>query len=105
VGKSPQGFRQAATKTCFVFASIQRGLADTYLAPISTMFETTDVNRCAGAYISEKFLNFCVGVLQIQKLPRKRYFGWVPEYSSNGTISGDKNASRHPKDVPLVRKF
>jgi len=40
---------------------MQRGLLTTYLAPISTIFETADVNRFPHAYIGEKFPNFCAG--------------------------------------------
>jgi len=39
------------------------------------MFETIDVNRCAGAYTGEKFPNFCVEVLQASKnCSQKQYF-------------------------------
>jgi len=49
-------------KTCFIFLlSRQRGLSATYPAPISTIFETTDVNRFAHVYTGEKFPNFCAG--------------------------------------------
>ena len=51
----------------FFLLPVQRGLRDTYSAPISTVFETTDVNRCAGPYTREKFPNFCIGVLQAPK--------------------------------------
>ena len=98
-------------KTRFL-SSIQHGLSDTHLSPISTVFETTDVNRCAGAYTREKFPNFCVGVLQApKKLRRERYFGLgasyertaqTAQFQETGIIS---EASRHPKDVPLVREF
>ena len=49
--------------TCFVVfpSPMQRGLSATYPAPISTIFETKDVNRCPHAYTSEKFPNFCAG--------------------------------------------
>ena len=58
-GVPPQG-----AKTYFVFLlSRQRGLSATYLSPISTIFETTDVNRFLHAYIDEKFSNFCAGGL------------------------------------------
>jgi len=79
---------------CFL-SPVQRGLSDTYSAPISIMFETTDTNWCAGAYTHEKFPNFHVGVLQTpKKLPYEAVF-WVgcllSEYNSNGTISGNRN--------------
>jgi len=48
---------------CFFLSPIPCGLSDTYPVPISTMFETTDVNRCARVYTREKFPNFCIGVL------------------------------------------
>jgi len=69
LGKLPQGFHPLAPERCFVFflSPIQRGLSDTYSALISTMFETTEVNRCAGTYTREKFPNFFVGVLQAPK--------------------------------------
>jgi len=54
-GVPPQG-----AKTCFVFflLSMQRGLSATYPAPISTIFETTDVNRFPYAYTGGKFFQF-----------------------------------------------
>jgi len=75
------------------------------------MFETTDVNQCPGAYTCEKFLNFCIGVLQAPKKLAPEAVFWVgcllPAYSSNGTILGDRNhlPSRHPKDVPFYASF
>ena len=39
----------------------------TYPAPISTIFETTDVNHFPHAYTGEKFSNFCTGVFQAPK--------------------------------------
>jgi len=55
-GVLPQG-----AKTCCLLLSRQRGLLATYPATISTIFETTDVNRFPHAYTSGKFSNFCIG--------------------------------------------
>jgi len=43
------------------------------------MFETADINQCAGAYTCEKFMNFCKGVLQAPKktAPRSGILGGV----------------------------
>ena len=63
---------------CVFLSPIQRDLSDTYLALISTMFETTDVNRCAWVYIYEKCQNFCVRVLLAPKnCPRSNILGEV----------------------------
>jgi len=40
---------------------MQRDLSATYPAPISNIFETTDVNCFPHAYTGEKFSNFCAG--------------------------------------------
>jgi len=62
MGEIAPGFLPQGAKTCFVFlSSMQRGLSATYPAPISTVFETTDVNRFPHAYTGEKFFNFCTG--------------------------------------------
>jgi len=53
---------------------MQCGLSATYPAPISTIFETTEVNRLRHAYTGEKFANFCAGVFQVRiKHPKNRY--------------------------------
>jgi len=94
LGKLPQGFHQLAPERCFVFflSPIQHGLSYTYSALISTMFETTEVNRCAGTYTHEKFPNFFVGVLQAPKtapsgvhvtsiqLKQHNIFGWQESF-------------------------
>jgi len=46
-------------RVLFFLLSRQRGLSATYPAPVSTIFETTDVNRFAHAYTGENFSNFC----------------------------------------------
>jgi len=43
-GEIAPGVPPQAAKTCFLL-SMQRGLSATYPAPISTIFETSDVNR------------------------------------------------------------
>jgi len=43
----------------FFLLLMQSGLWATCPAPISTIFETTDVNRFVHAYTSEKFSNLC----------------------------------------------
>jgi len=63
------------------------------------------VNPRAGVYTRVKFPNFCVGVLRApKKLPTGTVF-WagslLSAYSSNGTISGDRNHFW----VPFVRDF
>ena len=70
------GIPPNGAKTCFFLSLIQCGLLDTYPALMLTMFETVDMNRCAGAYTGEKFPNFCVEVLQASKnCSQKQYFG------------------------------
>jgi len=75
------------------------------------MFETTDVNQCPGAYTCEKFLNFCIGVLQAPKnWPQKLYFGWGACYQHTAQtaqfwVTGIISPSRHPKDVPFYASF
>jgi len=93
-----QKFEEVASEVhrvfCFFLSPVQRGLRDTYSAPISTVFETTDVNRCAGPYTREKFPNFCIGVLQAPKnCPGRGILGGclLSAYSSSSTISGDRN--------------
>ena len=52
--------------SCFLWPR-QRGLWAAYTAPISTIFETTYVNRCQHAYTGKNKSNFCVGVSQAKK--------------------------------------
>jgi len=77
-----------------------------HAAMIWTMFETADINQCAGAYTCEKFMNFCKGVLQApKKLPREAVF-WagclLPAHSSDSTISGDTNHFWGLADIPRM---
>ena len=59
-GNRPRVPSQGAKRVLFFFLlSMQRGLSATYPAPISTIFETTDVNRFPHAHTGEKFSNFC----------------------------------------------
>ena len=58
---------------CFL-SPIQRGLSTTYPAPILTIFETKDTNRCAHAYTVDKFQIFCAEVLQVPKQLRMGTF-------------------------------
>jgi len=52
LGKSRQGFRLRLPKRVFLL-SMQCGLSDTCPAPISTMFETADVNRFPHTYTGD----------------------------------------------------
>ena len=55
----PQGFR---LRCQIVFFSVKRSLSATYPAPILTIFETKDENRCLQVYTGENFFpNFCAG--------------------------------------------
>ena len=47
-------------KRVFFLSSMQCSLLATY-APILTIFETKDINRCLHVYTSEKYLNICTG--------------------------------------------
>jgi len=79
-GEIVPGVLSNGAKMCFVIfvSTIQRSLADTYPAPISTTFETTDMNCSSGAYIHEKFLIFCRGVLKAPKIcPRSSILSGV----------------------------
>jgi len=96
----------------FFLSSIQRSLSNTYPAPISTMFEITGVNRCAGACTNEKFPNFAYGFCRNpKKLPQKLYFGWgaccqhTAQTAQFRAIEIISRASWHPKDVPFVREL
>jgi len=112
-GNRPKGsVPWCQNKTCFVFLlSRQRGLSATYPAPISIIFEITDVNRFPHAYTGEKNSNFRAGVFQVANSSKYRTLGWglcdraaaeTAQSWAMGIISG---ASKHPKDVPLVREF
>jgi len=69
MGETVPGVPHKGAKKYFVFllSPIQRGLSATYPAPISTIFETKEVNRCPHAYSGEKFQNFCAGGFQVSK--------------------------------------
>ena len=55
-GEIAPGVAPTADKMCFVVLSpIQRRLSATYPAPILTMFDTKDVNRCPHAYTGKNF--------------------------------------------------
>jgi len=114
-GENRPGVRLRVPKRLFFcfLSPIQCGLSATYLpAPISTIFETKDVNRCPRAYTGEKFRNFCGGVFHVPKNSWNGYCQWwgvcawgaaqTAQFLTMGIISG---ASRHPKDVPFVREF
>ena len=93
-----------------MFFSVKRSLSATYPAPILTIFETKDENRCLQVYTGEKFPNFCAGGFPnpINVLGTVEGGVLVRGYRSNGTILSDGNyfgGSRHPKDVPFVREF
>jgi len=74
------------------------------------MLETTDVNRCAGAYVREKFPNSAQGFCKPKNAPRSGIFGGVcylrtaqtAQFRATEIILG---ASRHRNDVPFVREF
>ena len=57
-GEITPGVALTGAKTCFVFVTIQRGLSATYPAPILTVFQTKDVNRCPHAYTGKKISDF-----------------------------------------------
>ena len=61
----------------FVHVSLQRGLSATYLAPILSIFETTDVNRFLHAYTGEKFLRRGFSTSQEQLILVPGDFGTV----------------------------
>jgi len=114
MGEISQGVPPQGAKTCFVFLlSKQRGLAATYPAPISAIFETTDVNCFPHTYTGENFSNLFLrrGFFRSQNSPKYDNLGCGPcdraaaqtaQLWAMGMISG---ASRHPKDVPFVREF
>jgi len=99
-------------KTCFVFLTQnlrgQRGLSATYSAPISTIFETKDVDRRAHAYTGENFPISSQGGLQAPKQlkwiisrrmlvhGRGRPTAQTAQFRAMGIVS---------VDVPFVREF
>jgi len=54
-----EGILQAPKHVLF-WSGMQGGLLATYPARISTIFQTTDVNRCRGAYTAVKTIAFFV---------------------------------------------
>jgi len=60
-GNRPRGSATGCQNMFCFFLSMQCGLSVTYPATISTIFETTDMNRFLHAYTGEKFSNFCAG--------------------------------------------
>jgi len=109
-GKSAHKFRPRVPKRVFFVIKATRPFA-TYPAPISTIFETTDVNRFPHAYTGERFPNFGAGNFPRPKnRPKYGTLGWGvcdraaarPQLWAMGIIS---EASRHPKDVPIVCEF
>jgi len=63
----PQGFRSGCQNLYYFWLSRQRGLSATYRAPISTIFETTDVNRIAHAYTGANVPISAQGISQVPK--------------------------------------
>jgi len=111
-GNRPRGSDPGCQNVFCFLLSRQRGLSATYPAPISTTFETTDVNRFPHAYTGEKFPNLCAENFPgPQNSPKFGTLGWgvcdraaaqTAQLWAMGIISG---ASGHPKDVPFVREF
>jgi len=98
-GVPPQG-----AKTYFVFLlSMQHGLSATYHAPISTIFETTDVNRFPHAYTSEKFSTFCAGGFPGHKnSPKYGTLGSVIELQLKRHKCGPWESFRGLVDIPRM---
>jgi len=66
-GNRPRGSASGCQNVfCFLLSS-QRGLSATYPAPISTIFETIDVNHFPHAYAVEKNPISAQGVFQVPK--------------------------------------
>ena len=76
LGEISPGLLPMVAKMCFFLLHNQRGILATYSAPISTIFETIDLNQCVHVYTGEKFLNFCTGVYLATKTktPKKGLF-------------------------------
>jgi len=71
--KLPRGFCLRVPK-CVFFSVMQPKWP---FAPISTIFETEDVNQWVHAYTGEKFLNFCTGRFQVPKTATRGNFEGV----------------------------
>jgi len=78
---------------CFFFVTNATQTFGHFPAPISTIFEAEDLNRCPHAYTGEICPNFCAG-----GFPRDRAAAQAAKFPAMGIILG---ASRHPKDVSL----
>ena len=77
---------------------IQRGLSATYCARISTVFETTDENECAGGKWREKFPNFCTRSFAG---PQSQFWGFRWGTCTESTA----HTPQFPKDVHFVGNF
>ena len=82
---------------CFSFVINATGLSATYPPPISSIFETTDMNGFPHAYTGENFFQFLHSGFRDRAAAQTARGSWA-----TGIILG---ASRHPKDVPFVREF
>jgi len=81
-GKLPSGFAPGCQNVfCFFVLSMQRGLSVTYPALISTMFETTDVNRF---YFGASWTCFLVIAS-----PNWNLCGWNLDYKWRATVRTD----------------
>ena len=107
MGEIAPGVLPKGAKTCFVFFCFQC----TYPTPISTIFETKDMNRFLSVYSGE---NLCISERGFSRYQRQ--LKWVllmvgcfcRQYSLNATILAIgiiSGASRHPIDVPLHVSF
>jgi len=58
-GNRPRGSAYKSAKTCFILSRNEGGFLAIYSAPISTFFETKDVNKsvCTCVYTRDKFPN------------------------------------------------
>ena len=92
-------------------SSMQRGLLATYPAPISTVFEITDVNPACVQYTGEKFFNFCTGFSRSPKQPKCSTLGRgvcdraAAQMAQLWVLEIILQASWHPKDVSFVCEF
>ena len=76
-GKLAREFRPRVPKRVLYFlVSRQHGLSAIYPAPISTIFETIDVNRFPHAYTGKKIPFSEEGVFHVQNSPKYGTLGW-----------------------------
>ena len=112
-GKLPHGFGLKVPKhVLFFFVTNATQPFGHFPAPVSTIFETEDLNRFLHAYTSEISSNFCAGGFSRPKNSQKystlgldvgdRAAAQAAKFPAVGIILG---ASPHPKDVPYVREF